>query len=137
MKRKKRLLSSLCVGLLLGSVACSKKEIVFEECNDIFTEGYFEEIQEIIYWNGDTQYVIESKEKREFFALFSALTLTEKPTPRLDELLAGGISIEFVTEDDSKRVAVLSGEIRMNGTFYDVDKNILDELREIVFGEDE
>lgn len=53
----------------------------------------------------------------------------------MEELLIGGTSIEFVTEDGSRRIAVLSGEVRIDGVFYEVDKDILDELRGIVLGE--
>ena len=134
MKEKKQLLLCLILGLLLGVMACGKDEIVFEECNTIFTESYFKEIQEIVYWSGDAKYVIDDKERGYFFALFSSLTLTEKPTPEREELLFGGTPVEFVTEEGSKRVTILSGEIRMDGAFYDVDKDILNELREIVFG---
>lgn len=51
-------------------------------------------------------------------------------------MLIGGTSIEFVTEDGSRRIAVLSGEVRIDGVFYEVDKDILDELRGIVLGEE-
>lgn len=134
---KKRVVLGLILCLIF-CVACSKEEVVFEECNDIFTEHYFEEVQEIIFWRGNVKCMVDDKEKRAFFAPFSSLTLTEKPTPGVDELLIGGVSYKFIMGDGSEHsVTILAGEIRVDGVFYDVDKNILDELRKIVFGEDE
>ena len=63
---KKRVLFSLALSLLLGA-ACSKEEIVFEECNDVFTESFYEELGEIVLWSGNIKYIVDDKEKKSFF----------------------------------------------------------------------
>lgn len=134
---KKGVLLSLILCLIFGTTACSKEEIVFEECNTVFTESFYEEIQEIVLWSGNVKYIVADKEKRAFFAPFSSLTLTEKPTPGLDDLLSGGVSYEFVMEDGLKHnITILGGELRVDGVFYNVDKDIVEEVTDIALGED-
>lgn len=54
----------------------------------------------------------------------------------MGELLYGGVSCEFVTEDGLKHdVTILGGEIRVDGVFYNVDKDIVEEVTNIALGE--
>lgn len=131
---KKKVIFSIALSLLLG-VACSKGEIAFEECNDVFTESFYEEIEEIVLWSGNIKYIVDNKEKRAFFAPFSTLTLNEKPKPETGELLYGGVSFDFVMKDGLKHdVTILGGEIRVDGVFYNVDKDIVEEVTNIALG---
>ena len=61
MRGKKHLFLCLVLSLLLGTAACSKEELAFEECNDIFTESFYEEIQEIVLWSGNVKYIVADK----------------------------------------------------------------------------
>jgi len=137
MKSKKRLLVCFILSLLVSGAACSKEEVVFQGCNSIFTEGFYDEVQEIIYWVGDTKHIIKDEMGcGKIVSLFSALTLTEIIEDETSELVYGFIPIDFVTEVGTTRITMRAGYINIDSASYRVDKDILEEIREIVFADE-
>ena len=135
MKKKKCLVLTFILGFLFGTVACGKDEVIFKENNAIFTESFYEEVTEIEVWNGDTKYVIDDEEKcRKVIALFSALTLTEKTVPELNNILIGGMRVEFIMKDGSTEVTASSTEISIDSVHYEVDEDIIAHVRKIAMG---
>ncbi|MBQ8798582.1 MAG: hypothetical protein IJZ55_03330 [Lachnospiraceae bacterium] len=132
--KKKCLVLTFILGFLFGTVACGKDEVIFKENNAIFTESFYEEVTEIVYWVGDTKHSIKNAEGGEAFGLFSSLELTEISMDEEQEVLYGFTRVDFVTENELYKVYVHPEYISVNSVYYSVDKDIMDGIRELALG---
>lgn len=137
--KKNIVILSIIICTTITLIGCIKKTSVREQIytddkvtyNDIFTEELHDDLTEIDYWSAGKKIVITNKEDMEtIYNAFASLKLKEF-SPKKGEEKVGHISINIVTKNSDLGIGLLAGEITVNNKSYYIDKDIVDEVRNI------
>jgi hypothetical protein len=123
------LLLSLTFVFRVCDTKSSKTSISVEYNNDVFTENLYNSLNEIDFFYGGDEIIIDNEDMYNIFSKFASLTLSDASD--IKEYKDGQLIIKMVTKDKIINIGLLSGEIGINAQLYLVDKDIVDEVRKI------